>query len=188
MRFLLILIIVATACGPRSPKVLAPAKAPPIPSKTPEADKNYRPPNMAWWQGGQPECTAGVLKRRTLSWGSVIWCAMPGVRVDASLQNDLGRLARCVQESVEAFQTEPGEDGLGKFLKRAHDVEATTVLCGAVRRDSQVRTYNGHAVQLERTVLTPPPEGGGVAKVRYRFSCEHCLVASETIVDVALGQ
>ncbi len=106
--------------------------------------------------------------------------------MDASLQNDFGRLARCVHESVEAFQVEPGDDGLGEFLKKAEDVGLNPVLCGAVRRDSEVRTYNGRTVLLERVIATPASAAGESTTVRYRFSCEDCLVASETFVKVML--
>jgi hypothetical protein len=121
-----------------------------------------------------------------LSWGGVFWCDMPGQPVDASLQNDFGRLARCVHESVDAFQLEPGDDGLGKFLKRASELGLNPVLCGAIRRDSEVRTYNGRTVLFERAVQAPAPEDGGPATVRYRFSCDDCQVASETVVTVVL--
>lgn len=178
------LLAFLAACG--GPRHQAAKPAPPapgaVPSKTPEADKNYRPPNMLWWQGAQPVCSTGEFKRRSLSWGAVLWCALPGQRVDSNLQNDLGRLARCVHESVGAFQEEPAGDGLGDFLARAHESGLNPVLCAAVRRDSEVRTYHGRRVMMERAVES---ESDHELSVRYRFSCEECVVAAETTVRVA---
>ncbi|MCP4447730.1 MAG: hypothetical protein GY811_20690 [Myxococcales bacterium] len=141
---------------------------------------------MLWWQGAQPQCAGGELNERTLRWGAVLWCKLPGQSVDANLQNDLGRLARCVHESVEAFQSEPGEDGLGKFLNRAKAEGLSPILCGAVRNDSEVRIYNGRTVLLERVVVKSLPDANGASRVRYRFGCEDCLVASETTIEVSL--
>ena len=154
-------------------------------SKTPGADQAYRRPNMPWWQGGRPVCSAGALETRSLSWGSVYWCDLPGFDVDASLQNDFGRLARCVHDSVEAFQREPGPEGLGAFLSEAAAAGINPVLCQAVRREEAVRTYHGRKVEVERTVLGPGPEKGP-SRVRYRFGCAECLVASETTVRVEI--
>ena len=180
-------VLLTAACGPRVSEPSPQARpAEPIASKTPDADRAYRPPNLPWWQGETPECPGGEMKQRTLSWGSVFWCHLPGHPVDASLQNDFGRLARCVHESVEAFQTEPGENGLGEFLKRASDAGLNPILCGAVRRDSEVRTYNGRTVKYERIIAAPAEVEGGPATVRYRFGCGECLVASETAVGVVL--
>ena len=172
-----VVAVLGIACGPRvTEPATAPTASEPIASKTPEADRNYRPPNMPWWQGAVPSCPVGEMKQRNLSWGGVFWCHVPGLPVDASLQNDFGRIARCVHESVDAFQVEPGEDGLGKFLDRASDAGLNPVLCGAVRRDSEVRTYNGRTVVFERAVIAPSAEPGAAATVRYRFSCDECQV------------
>lgn len=140
---------------------------------------------MLWWQGVEPQCGIGELTHRNLSWGGVYWCEVPGQTVDANLQNDLGRLARCVNESVSAFQVEPEPGKLGDFLARAHEEGLNPVLCAAVRRDSEPRTYHGREILLERREETGGNEPGTEVQVRYRFSCEDCLVAAETSVLVA---
>lgn len=141
-----------------------------------------RSPDLAWWQGDSPLCSEGELKRRNLSWGSVFWCAESGVRNDQNLQNDLSRLARCVHESVNAFQEEPEEGKLGDFLARAHESEINPILCAAVRVDAEVRTYHGRRVLMERRIQKESPSE---IEVQYRFGCEDCKVAAETRARVA---
>lgn len=140
---------------------------------------------MPWWQGAEPQCGIGKLTRRNLSWGAVYWCAVPGQKPDASLQNDLGRLARCVNEAVSAFQVEPTPGSLGDFLARAHEEGLNPVLCAAVRRDSEPRTYHGREILFERREEPDSNEASTEVQVRYRFSCADCLVAAETSVRVA---
>ena len=143
-----------------------------------------RPANLPWWQGASPVCRTGTLKRRGLSWGALYWCAESGRRVDTSLQNDLGLLARCMHESISAFQEEPEGGKLGAFLAKAHEAGLNPVLCGAVRRDRDVRTYHGRTVLLERKLVSSDAKED---TVRYRFSCEDCAVAAEILVEVAKG-
>lgn len=142
-------------------------------------------PGAPWWQGDEPACTKGKLSRRSLTWGRIFWCAVPGHRVDVSLQNDLGRVARCVSESVSAFQEEPEPGKLGDFLARAHEAGLNPVLCAAVRRDSEPRTYHGRAIVLERQEQAGDHVASSEISVRYRFGCQDCLVAAETRVLVA---
>jgi hypothetical protein len=142
-----------------------------------------RAADLPWWQGENPVCSEGELKRRTLSWGSVFWCASAGARVDQNLQSDMSRLARCVHESVGAFQYEPEVGKLGEFLARATESGIDPVLCGAVRRDSEVRTYHGRRIVMERRVES---ESATEVGVRYRFSCEDCGVAAETTATVSV--
>lgn len=170
------------ACGGKAPNAtapeagseqVAPEAAAPVPSPPVRV--------LPWWQG-VPACDTGELKRRTLTWGGVYWCAVTGTKVDKSLQSDLSRLARCVHESVSAFQEEPAEGKLGEFLARAHESGLNAILCSAVRRDAEVRTYHGRRVLMKRSVAS---EGETELEVLYRFSCEGCTVAAETKAKVA---
>jgi hypothetical protein len=106
-----------------------------------------------------------------------------GQRVDQNLQNDLGKLARCISESVNAFQEEPEADALGVFLAKAQETGLNPTLCSAVRHDREVRTYHGRTVLMERRVLSA--ESASDLKLMYRFSCEDCAVAAETTVIFA---
>lgn len=142
---------------------------------------NPPPRVLPWWQG-VASCEEGELKRRTLTWGGVYWCAVPGTKIDQGLQSDLGRLARCVHESVSAFQEEPAKGKLGEFLAQAHASGLNPTLCNAVRRDGEVRTYHGRRVLMERIVES---EGETELEVLYRFGCEGCTVAAETRAKVA---
>ena len=172
------------ACGSQAsePKSASPNGGKPIASESDASLPVAPTPVLPWWQSATPICENGELKRRNLSWGSVYWCVAPGVRVDQSLQSDLSRLARCVHESVSAFQEEPEADKLGAFLARAHESGLNAELCNAVRRDAEVRTYHGRRVLLQRMVET---EGETELEVRYRFGCEGCGVAAETRAKVA---
>jgi len=190
--------LATAACAtPRrsSPSNSAKKPARPI-SVTPDADRKVRPPSMLWWQGEEPECASGTLGQRKMSWGSVYWCELPNTAVDASLQNDLGRLARCIHDSVGVFQEEPEPDKLGDFLVQAHEAGLDPVLCGVVRRDTQVRSYHGRTIMMERRLqpdnLQPKDESQSSDKspetglrVQYRFSCADCIVAAETSVELA---
>ncbi len=163
--------------GNAAPAVIEPAEDLAVAPTAPE-----RAADLPWWQGESPVCSEGELKRRKLSWGSVFWCASSGVRVDQSLQSDLSRLARCVRESVGAFQYEPEGGQLGAFLARAKESGMDPVLCGAVRNDSEVRTYHGRRVLMERRVES---ESATELAVRYRFGCEDCAVAAETTATIS---
>jgi hypothetical protein len=158
-----------------------PAPAP-VDTAQPAPPAPVRPADLPWWQGKTPLCSEGELKRRNLSWGSVFWCAESGARNDQNLQNDLSRLARCVHESVNAFQEEPEEGKLGAFLARAHESEINPVLCAAVRVDAEVRTYHGRRVLMERRIQK---ESATEIEVQYRFGCEDCKVAAETTATVS---
>ena len=164
--------------GPKRPE---PAPAP-VESAEPVPQATERPADLPWWQGDTPACSEGELKRRTLSWGSVFWCAQSGARIDQNLQGDLSKLARCVHESVSAFQEEPEPEKLGAFLARANDSEINPVLCAAVRVDGEVRTYHGRRVLMERRVQK---ESESETVVQYRFGCEECKVAAETSATVS---
>ncbi len=156
-------------------------------SQTPEADRKTRPKSMLWWQGAEPVCTSGTVIRKRLPWGSVYWCGLPGVAVDANLQNDLGRLASCIHASVNAFQKEPTPDTLGVFLADAHDAGLSPVACRVVRRDAQVTSYHGRRVLMERQVLpiSSPLAPGKTTRIRYQLSCTDCIVAAETSVELS---
>ncbi len=172
------------ACGPAANSSAGPTQPERVPV---EADQGAvaaeaRDPGLPWWQGKTPHCSEGELKRRTLTWGGVFWCASAGVRADQSLQNDLSRLARCVHESVSAFQEEPEQGKLGAFLARAHESGLNPVLCGAVRVDGEARTYHGRRVEMERQVESQEEND---LVVRYRFGCEDCSVAAETTATIA---
>ncbi|MBL4633429.1 MAG: hypothetical protein JKY56_06140 [Kofleriaceae bacterium] len=124
----------------------------------------------------------------SLTWGSVYWCDLPGVVVDANLQNDLGRIARCIHDSVNTFQKDPSPDKLGAFLAEAHDAGINPVACGVVRRDAPVTSYHGKRVLMERRVLpiSSPLSPGKTTLIRYQFSCTDCIVAAETTVELSL--
>ncbi len=178
---LLVEVVACAASGAKGGTGPEVAKAPSQPASTRELPAS----NTPWWQGAQPACVGGLYKTRNLSWGSVYWCEIPGQATDAHLQNDLGRLARCINESIGAFQEEPEEGKLGEFLARAHEAGLNPVLCSAVRRDVEPRTYHGRSIVVERREEAGPAAEEGTVMVRYRFGCEDCLVAAETIVQVA---
>lgn len=184
MQYAALLGLLLMACGASSQEPKAPARPDEVAADTGAHAPMVAPasPQLLWWQGATPACEQGELKRRNLTWGSVFWCARDGLRVDQNLQNDLSRLARCVHESVSAFQEEPNIDKLGEFLARAHESGLNAVLCSAVRRDAEVRTYHGRLVLMERRVES---KSENELEVRYRFSCEGCTVAAETTARVA---
>lgn len=179
---LLGLTLLLSSCGgpPKQEQALPPPT--PVPGD-PAVIEPQRSPDLLWWQGAEPACADGELKRRGLTWGAVFWCESAGQKVDQHLQNDLGKLARCISESVNAFQEEPEVDALGVFLAKAQEAGLNPILCSAVRRDRDVRTYHGRTVLMERRVLLA--ESASDLKLMYRFSCEDCAVAAETTVVFA---
>jgi len=178
-------LLVACGGAPQDKVQPVPTAIQPAEDLAAEPQAPERPADLPWWQGESPLCSEGELKRRNLSWGSVFWCASAGVRVDQSLQSDLSRLARCVQESVGAYQYEPEVGKLGDFLARAKESGMDPVLCGAVRNDSEVRTYHGRRVLMERRLESDSATELGV---RYRFGCEGCGVASETTATISKSE
>lgn len=186
--FTALLVFAMGACGGTrnaTPKKLPSVQAVPK-NQTVEADRKARPPTMLWWQGEEPKCSAGEIEIRNLTWGSVYWCQLPSSKVDANLQNDLGRIAQCIHDSVSSFQQEPDPEHLEEFLKRANSSGLNPVACKVVRKDGDVRSYHGRKILMERTLLPKKTNtrAHSQSTVRYRFSCTECLVAAETSVKL----
>ncbi len=179
----LALCALLVACGPRvaERRVGAEGNA----AKLPRTDSPYRRPGMPWWHGISPECSAGELKSAHVSWGALYWCELEGHAVDTALHNDVGRVARCIHDSVALLGEGPIVSNLGTFLNSAVQKGVTPSACGAIRQGAEVLTYNGRSIDLDR-VLVAPAADDGRSEVRYRVSCDGCLVASETTVKVKL--